>query len=163
MFGKIKSILGMGNAIVIMSPMDGVVIPVTDVKDPIFHEEMLGKGVAIIPSGGCVVSPVNGTVDRMFETFHAISLVSEDRAEVLIHIGMDTVKLKGQHFTAMVKTGDAVKTGDMLIKFDREALIQKGYDLTTPVIVCNFDEYKKIRIQSNQDVKAGESLITLER
>jgi len=159
---KLKSILGIDNAVLIMSPIDGEVIPVTETNDPIFSEEMLGKGVAIKPSSGCVLSPVNGTIDRMFETFHAVSLVSSDGVQLLIHIGMDTVNLKGEHFTSHVKTGDTVKTGDLLIEFDKDKIEQEGYDLTTPVVICNPDDYE---IQANpyRNVSAGEKLIALQK
>jgi len=162
MFGKLKSVLGIKNKILeIMSPMDGAVIPVTESKDPTFCEEMLGKGVAIIPTGNRVSSPIDGKVDLMFDTLHAVSLVSEDGIEILIHIGMDTVKLKGKHYTAKVKSGNAVKIGDTLIEFDREAIANEGYDLTTPVVICNPDKYK-IKSNTHQNINTGEPLIILE-
>lgn len=145
----------------ILSPLSGEVIPVTEVNDPTFSQEMLGRGVAIKPSAGLVASPINGEVSTVFDTLHAIGLTSSDGVEMLIHIGMDTVKLKGEHFSAVVKTGDAVKIGDELIHFDMEALKDKGIDLTTPVIICNPDDYKEIKMQTHKQVSAGENIMTL--
>lgn len=163
MFKKLKNALGINNqTIQIMSPIQGTVIPVTQAKDPAFSEEILGKGVAIQPKNGQVFSPVDGTVFQLFDTLHAISLVSNDGVEILIHIGMDTVQLKGKHFTANVKTGDAVSVGDLLLTFDKEAMLAEGFDLTTPVVVCNHHEYKKIEA-NYQTLNPGDSLITLEK
>lgn len=163
MFGKLKDVFGAGSkTLEIMSPLSGEVVPVTEVRDPTFSQEMLGKGVAIHPTEGRVVSPVNGTVDRIFDTLHAISLISDDDVEVLIHVGMDTVKLKGEFFTALVNNGDTVKIGDPLLAFNMEALERKGFELTTPVVICNIDDYSDIETQPYQNIKAGESLIVLQ-
>ena len=163
MFKKLKNALGIHSKMIeIMLPMAGVVIPVTQAKDPTFSEEMLGKGVAVLPASERVLSPVNGSVFQLFDTLHAISLVSEDGVEILIHIGMDTVQLKGKHFAAKVKTGDAVKIGDLLIEFDKDAISAEGYDLTTPMVVCNHSDYKKMDIEY-KDAKAGDCLIILEK
>jgi len=162
MFGKLKSALGLEKrAIKIMSPIDGVVIALSEVADPAFAEEMLGRGVAIRPLAGRVVSPVNGKVTQMFDTRHAVSLTSDEGVEILIHIGLDTVKLKGEHFIALVKTGDAVKVGDGLINFDLEAISGLGYDTITPVVVCNSSDYKRFDTQTGIDVKSGDEIITL--
>jgi len=163
MFKKLKNALGIHSKMIeIMLPMAGVVIPVTQAKDPTFSEEMLGKGVAVLPSVGRVFSPIHGKVFQLFDTLHAISLVSEDGVELLIHIGMDTVQLKGKHFTAVVKTGDTIKVGDLLIEFNKDAILAEGFDLTTPVVVCNHSDYTKMDIQY-QSTKAGDCLIILEK
>jgi PTS system beta-glucosides-specific IIC component len=161
-FGKLKSFLGSKTEIIV-SPMDGAVIPVTEAGDPVFSEEMLGKGVAVKPIGTKVFSPVNGKVDSLFDTLHAVSLVSNEGAQVLIHIGMDTVKLKGKHFTAHVKSGDSVSIGDLLIEFNAEAIKAEGFDLTTPVVICNPEDFKAVKFEPHTGIKAGENLLTLER
>lgn len=102
---------------------------------------MMGKGMAVIPDEGVVYAPFDGTVEALFLTGHAIGLKSEGGVQLLIHIGLDTVNLNGQHFTPAVKNGDSVKVGDVLIRFDLDAIRQAGYDVTTPVIVTNSNDY----------------------
>lgn len=104
----------------------------------------MGKGVAIIPTVGRAVSPVNGTVSALFETKHAIGLTADNGAEILIHIGLDTVKLGGKHFKSHVKTGDKVKAGDLLVEFDIKAIKEEGYETITPVLVTNTDSYNDV-------------------
>ena len=105
MFGKLKNMFGAKDvAVMILAPVEGEVVPVTQVSDPTFGEEILGKGVAIKPERGRVVAPVSGEISLMFDTGHAVSIVSDDGAEVLVHVGLDTVSLKGQFYTAHVKT-----------------------------------------------------------
>ena len=120
---------------------NGTTVALKDVPDPTFAEEMIGKGVAIIPTDGKVVAPVSGTVSMVFPTNHAVGLVDENGVEVLIHIGIDTVELEGKYFTANVKNGDTVKKGDVLIKFDIEKIKEAGYNTITPVIITNSSEY----------------------
>ncbi len=163
MFGKLKNMFGKGKeALKVLSPMEGEAIALSQVNDPTFSEELLGKGVAIRPSSGRVASPVNGVVSQMFDTGHAVSLTSEDGVEVLIHVGLDTVKLKGKHYTIHANNGDSVKIGDLLMEFDREGIAADGYDTVTPVVVCNSDEFKGFDMQAGA-VKAGEELIRLEK
>jgi PTS system beta-glucosides-specific IIC component len=162
MLGKLKSALGLDKKEwAVMAPVEGYVIPVTEVKDPTFAEEMLGKGVAIQPTGNTVVAPFNGTVAQMFDTRHAVTLISEDGIELLIHIGLETVGLKGTHFTALAATGDKVKTGDPLITFDLEAIKAAGFDTVIPIVVCNSDNYKTFTPQTKQNVKKSDILFTL--
>ena len=122
---------------------------------------MLGKGVAIEPSVGRAVSPVNGTVSTVFDTKHAVGLTSDDGAEVLIHIGLDTVKLNGEHFNAHVKAGDKVKAGDLLVEFDIEKIKEAGYPTITPVIITNTDSYKDIESLANGAVKEKDKLVSV--
>lgn len=144
------------------SPMTGAVIALEQVADETFASGLLGKGIAIKPTEGRVYSPVNGTVASLFRTRHAIGLEAENGAEVLIHVGIDTVKLDGQHFIAHVKQDDSVRVGDLLIEFDIPAITAAGYDLTTPVLVSNSDDYIDVLAASPQpDVAAGEPLLTL--
>ena len=149
------------NKITISSPLNGEIVPLTEVKDETFASEMMGKGIAINPKEGKVVSPINGTVQMIFKTKHAIGLKSEDGAEILIHIGMDTVQLDGKHFTAHVKDGDKVKVGDTLVEFDMNAIKNEGYELITPVIITNTMEYLEIVPKDIKSVNTGETLITI--
>jgi len=145
----------------IVSPMEGTVIPLTSVSDPAFASEAMGKGIAIEPNTGKVVSPVNGTVAVAFKTKHAIGLVSDNGAEILIHIGIDTVQLDGQFFHAHVKQGDQVKVGDLLVEFDIEKIKEAGYQVVTPIIITNTSNYTEISPTSYHSVKEQESLLTL--
>ena len=149
------------NKITIASPLNGEIVPLTEVKDETFASEMMGKGIAINPKEGKVVSPINGTVQMIFKTKHAIGLKSEDGAEILIHIGMDTVQLDGKHFTAHVKDGDKVKVGDTLVEFDMDAIKKEGYELVTPVIITNTIDYLEIVPKEIKSVNAGEDIITI--
>lgn len=146
----------------LVSPMSGTVVTLDQVADETFASGLLGKGIGIQPSVGRVVSPVNGTVASLFRTRHAIGLEAEDGSEVLIHVGIDTVKLDGQHFTAHVRQDDKVRVGDLLLEFDIPAIRAAGYDLTTPVLISNSDDYIDVLAASQQrEVAAGEPLLTL--
>ena len=134
----------------IYAPLKGAVLPLSEVKDDAFSSEALGKGCAIVPVDGEIVSPFDGTVVMLFETKHAIGLTSEDGTEVLIHFGLDTVKLNGEYFTAHVKTGDKVKRGDKLISADLNAIQDKGYDVITPIIITNSNNYLDV-VETDQD------------
>lgn len=144
------------------SPMSGAVVALEQVPDETFASGLLGKGMGIQPTEGRVLSPVNGTVASLFRTRHAIGLEAEDGAEILIHVGIDTVKLDGLHFTAHVSQGDSVRVGDLLLEFDIPAIRAAGYDLTTPVLISNSDDYIDVLpASSRHDVAAGEPLLTL--
>lgn len=146
----------------LVSPMSGSVIALEKVPDATFASGLLGKGIGIQPTVGRVVSPVNGTVASLFRTHHAIGLAADDGSEVLIHVGIDTVKLNGQHFRAHVSQDDTVRVGDLLLEFDIPAIRAAGYDLTTPVLISNSDDYIDVLAASQQsDVAAGEPLLTL--
>lgn len=129
---------------IVFSPIEGEAIPLKDVKDEAFSQEAMGKGMAIKPSKGRVVAPFDGSVETVFRTKHSIGLKSVEGIEILIHIGIDTVKLKGQHFNVVVQEGDTVKHGQLLIEFNMEAIQKAGYDTTTPVIVTNSGNYLEI-------------------
>ena len=150
------------NQISIKSPITGEVISITEVNDPAFSEKMLGDGVAIHPVNGRVVAPVNGIVTQMFDTFHAMTITSDDGVEILIHVGIDTVRLKGEHFTPHVKTGDKIAIGDLLIEFDMDS-IAKEYETVTPIVVCNSDDYFSFKIITGKDKSEGDDIILLEK
>lgn len=147
----------------ILSPATGKIIPLEKVNDAVFSEKVLGDGVAIELSDGKIVSPVDGTVSTVAETLHAYGLKSDDGTDVLIHIGLDTLKLKGEGFKSYVKAGDKVKKGDILAEVDLKHLKDKGFDITTPVIICSQDENSKIK-KAQGNAKKGETvLLTIEK
>lgn len=121
----------------ILAPVAGQAVPLSEVPDPAFAQEILGKGVAILPSENEFKAPASGEVTVLFETGHAVSIRTESGADVIVHIGLDTVNLKGQFFITHVKQGDTVKAGDLLITADIEQIKAAGYEVITPVIVCN--------------------------
>ena len=149
---------GSAHAIVIKSeklcaPVKGRVIPIEEVSDPTFAEKILGDGAAVVPETGLVVSPSDAVVETVFETNHAISLTTGSGAEILIHIGIDTVKLKGNHFKAMVKNGDKVKMGQPLIEFDIDKIKAAGYDTTTMLVVTNHNDYDHVKIINTEAIE----------
>lgn len=139
----------------ILSPLDGELIELSDVEDKTFASGAMGKGVAIKPVEGMLVSPINGHIEMIFNTKHAIGLKSDDGAEILIHIGMDTVNLQGKYFEVLKNAGDNVKVGDELIRFDIEAMESEGYDVTTPIIVTNSQEYVDVIPDACGEIKKG--------
>lgn len=164
MLNKFKKMLGKdkkGNSFMILSPVEGNVVPLAKVNDPTFSEGMLGNGAAIIPEKGRVVSPVNGTVSQMFDTGHAVSIVADNGAEILIHVGLDTVKLAGKYFTKHKKDDDAVKQGDLLIEFDIQGIKDEGYDIVTPVVICNTDDFAKVDVLASGNAKELDELIEI--
>ena len=130
-------------------------------NDPTFGEEMLGKGMAIEPSEGKLYSPIDGSVAVVIDTKHALSIVSDNGAEILMHVGLDTVKLKGKYFTPKVSVGDKVKKGDLILEFDIDALKGEGFDVITPIIICNSDIYKEVKTNVGQEVSVGDTIIEL--
>lgn len=146
----------------IVSPVAGKVVALKDVADPVFSSEAMGKGIAIEPVVGRIVSPVNGVVTVAFKTKHAIGIVSDQGAEILIHVGLDTVQLEGKYFTLNVKQGDKVSVGNSLIEFDIEKIKGAGYDVTTPVIITNTNSYSEITATSKGNVGEKEPLLILD-
>lgn len=145
----------------ILAPMSGSVLALDQVPDSTFASGLLGKGVAIIPAVGKVIAPFSGEVASLFQTKHAIGLLSDSGIELLIHVGIDTVKLDGVPFTAHVKEGDRVQAGDLLLEFDRQAILDAGYDLATPIIISNSDDYRSVEIVSTSVVDAGQPLLSV--
>lgn len=147
--------------IVIASPMKGEIVDIKSVPDVTFSEEMLGVGAAILPVDGKVYAPSDGEVSALFPTYHAVGITTEDGTELLVHVGIDTVKLKGEGFKAFVKVGDNVKKGDLLIEADLKKIEEAGYDLSTPVVVCNTGDYKLVISAPHGKVNAGDCLIKI--
>ena len=144
---------------VVLSPIEGKAVSLKQVNDITFSEEIMGKGAAIIPTVGRAVAPVDGIVSALFETKHAIGLTADNGAEILIHIGLDTVKLGGKYFKAHVKSGDKVKAGDLLVEFDIKAIQEEGYEIITPVLVTNVDSYNDVLALIDKEVKEKDELI----
>lgn len=147
----------------IAAPMAGEAVALSKVSDPTFGQGLLGKGAAIIPTDGRVYAPADGVIALMFETAHAVSLVSDSGAEILIHVGLDTVGLKGRYYTPHVAGGDRVKKGELLLEVDIEGVRAAGFDIITPVIICNPDDFAQISMVSNRQVKAMDPFITLKK
>ena len=148
-------------SMILTSPAAGTAVAISEVPDPTFAEEILGKGIAIRPTGNTVFSPCDGTIDLMFDTGHAVNLISDSGIEILIHIGLETVGLKGKHFKTLRESGDKVKKGDPLIEFEREAIAEEGYNTIIPVVICNSDSYSRIDTVTGKDVAAGDRIITV--
>lgn len=144
---------------VIGSPAKGKAVPLKEVNDPTFAEEMLGKGAAVIPEEGRIYAPADGEIGMVFDTLHAVSMTTDFGAEILIHIGLDTVKMKGEGFTGHVKAGDHVKKGDLLLEVDLEKVKAAGYDTITPVLVCNTPDYASVEGIESAHVNVGDDLI----
>lgn len=149
------------NRVKIYSPLQGEVIALNKVNDQVFSQEIMGKGIAIIPTENKVVSPVNGKVSVMFPTGHAIGIISEEGVELLIHIGLDTVNLNGQHFNPRVQVGAEVKVGDVLVEFDHEAIKAAGFDIVTPVIITNSKDYFDVVGIEDQYTNPGEEIMAI--
>lgn len=145
----------------VYAPLKGQVMPLTEAPDPVFASEALGKGIAINPSEGKVVAPFNGTVAMLYDTKHAIGLVSDDGIEILIHIGLDTVKLNGEHFTTHVAQGDKVSCGQTLVTFDMDAITKAGYPLVTPVVISNTPKFSEVSIAKTGDTDFSEKVLAV--
>lgn len=128
----------------VYSPLVGEIKPLSEVNDPTFAQEIMGKGIAIIPEEGVVTAPVTGKITTIFKTKHALGITSDNGAEILIHVGLDTVQLEGKHFTAHVKEGDLIEVGQKLVSFDIDAIQAAGYDIITPVIITNTSAYATV-------------------
>lgn len=145
------------------APVAGKVVSLSKVDDAIFSSEMLGKGIAILPEENIVKSPIKGEIVTIFDTQHAIGLKTDDDVEVLIHIGIDTVNLKGQHFKALAKVGDRVEVGTPIMEVDFAAVKEAGYDIITPVIVTNSAAFKNILGTDQEYAQSGDLVVTIER
>ena len=146
---------------VLSACLNGTVVPLAEVKDEAFASGALGDGIAIEPAVGELVAPADGEISSTFDTHHAVGMTTVDGAELLMHIGIDTVKLGGKHFTYLVNEGDKVRKGQPLIRFDIEAIKAEGYPVTTPLIVCNTDEYAAVTPKASGTVKQGDALLEL--
>lgn len=147
----------------ITAPIEGEALPLSEVNDPTFRDKILGDGIAIRPKTGRVVAPVDGKIVILFQTKHAISILSEQGVELLIHIGLDTVKLKGEFFKSYVQTNQEVKKGDLLLEFDMKQIEDAAYDLISPIVICNTSTYSAITTKTRCPVKELDKIITLQK
>lgn len=143
------------------SPLNGAVIPLDKVEDEVFSSAIMGKGIGIEPFDGRVVSPVNGTITTLFPTQHAIGITSDAGAEILIHIGLDTVELEGKYFSAKVQQGTEVLQGELLVEFELEEIKKAGYPVTTLIVITNTNDYLDVLDTENQEIQTNELLLTL--
>ncbi|WP_276773399.1 PTS transporter subunit IIABC [Ruminococcus champanellensis] len=150
-----------GQSQLLHAHMNGKVVPLEQVPDEAFSGKVLGNGCAIEPTDGKLYAPCDGVIDTVFDTCHAVNMRSDQGAELLLHVGIDTVKLGGKYFTAHVQDGQQVKTGDLLLSFDADKIRQAGYQLTTPLIVCNSEDYSKMEPLAAGVIRAGAAFLRL--
>lgn len=143
----------------LFAPLTGKTISLDEVPDPVFSQQLAGDGLAIIPDRGEVLSPFDGTVVHLFDTLHAIGLKNEEDVQVLIHIGIDTVRLRGEGFQSFTRVGEVVKKGDPLLQFDLEVIQQAGYSLISPVVITNRERIREQQLFVHQEVQAGKDEI----
>ncbi|MBR4291806.1 MAG: PTS glucose transporter subunit IIA [Oscillospiraceae bacterium] len=156
-FGK----TGTNKKDLIYAPVAGQVVSLTEVPDPVFAEGMLGNGVAILPTDGKVYAPADGVVSTMFDTGHAVSITSSNGAEILIHVGLETVELEGKPFTVHVRNDEKIKKGQLLLEVDLQAVEAAGLPTITPVIICNSDEYAVFRSVTGETATNADVVIEL--
>ena len=146
----------------LMAPVSGTVMPIDQSADPVFASKALGEGVAIDPTDGVVISPCNGSVTALFPTLHAIGITSDNGAEVMVHIGINTVELQGTYFSASVKVGDKVRIGQKLVTFDKDKVVEAGYNPQTMVVVTNSPSFKSVTSVATGAMTSGDALLDLE-
>jgi PTS system D-glucosamine-specific IIA component/PTS system glucose-specific IIA component len=157
MFGFLKKKKSKGFELV--APVEGKTLPLSEVPDPVFAEKMAGDGVAIEPAGDIVVAPADGELTLVFKTKHAFALTLDTGAEILVHIGIDTVSLNGEGFEQLAEQGTKVKAGTPIIKVDRAFIKSKGFSLVTPVLITNADDFASITPVENIDTVAGKTVV----
>lgn len=143
----------------LIAPIDGKILDISEVPDQVFAQKMAGDGVAIDTTGDTVVAPADGNLSMIFKTNHAFGITLSNGAEILVHIGLDTVALEGAGFERIAQEGQDVKAGDVIIKLNRDEIISKGYSLLTPVLITNPDNFKELEMNIGAQVKAGQDEI----
>ena len=146
---------------IIYSPLTGEVRPLSAVNDLVFSQEMMGKGAAVMPTAGRVVAPCDGEVISVFRTLHAVTIKAANGAEIIIHVGLETVALGGKYYESHVEDGARIKKGDLLLTFDIDKIKEEGYDMITPVIVTNSADYQSVDKTEEYEVKEGDLFINL--
>lgn len=162
MFDSLKKMFEKNAKIISVKAVeDGRTIPMDQVNDPTFAQQLLGPGIAIQPENGRVVAPIDGTIATVMDTKHAVCIQGEDGIEMIVHVGLDTVELQGKHYQAHIQTGDKVKAGDLLLSVDLNEIKKEGYDVTTPIVITNLSGYEIAKCLIGQQVKEGEEVIQL--
>lgn len=160
---KKETILSLEDEIVVVSPLKGKVVPLSEVKDKVFASQALGKGVAIDPAEGVVLAPVDGVITTLFPTLHAIGITADTGLEVLIHVGIDTVQLDGKGFEAFIKQGDVVSKGQKLLSFDIQFIEKEGYCVQTPIVITNSANYQDIVVTQADTIACNEQLLMIKK
>ena len=164
MFGKLFGKKDEKNPISLLAPVSGELVQLEDVPDPVFSEKMMGEGIAINPAEGVAVSPIDGKIMQVFPTKHAVGIQAENGAEILIHIGLETVSLDGEGFTSHISEGDKVKQGDKLISFDLNIIGTKAKSTLIPIIITNSADMRSVKPADSKKVAAGEDeILTVEK
>lgn len=145
----------------IYAPMDGRAVPICEVEDPTFAEGLLGQGVAIQPTDGRVYAPCDGVVDTMFDTGHAVSITADNGAEILIHVGLETVILKGRCFRTYVKSGQRIRRGQLLFEANLAGIRAAGLDTITPILICNAEDYPALSMHTGAAVTNQDAIMLL--
>lgn len=143
----------------LIAPIDGKVIPLSEVEDQVFAQKMAGDGVAIDSTGDIIKAPADGKLSLVFRTNHAFGMRLENGIEILVHIGLDTVKLDGEGFQRLTQEGQDVKAGDPIIKIDRKLVESRGYSLVTPVLITNMDKVKEINYKTGSNAVSGKDVV----
>ena len=159
----VKNKSSKSSTISIQAPLSGKVVPIEEVPDMVFAEKIVGDGVAIMPSGDMMVAPCDGTICQIFETNHAFSMESDDGLELVVHFGIDTVKLEGEGFTRIAKEGQRVKTGEAIIGFDLALLKEKAASVVTPIVISNMDQVKALKKMSGSVTRAESEVLSIIR
>ncbi len=141
------------------SPANGKLVAVTEVSDETFSTEILGTTVAVIPEEGKFYAPANGKIVTLFPTLHALAIETPEGVEILLHIGLDTVKLNGKYFVAHCAEGDTVKKGQLLMEVNLDAVKGEGYDVITPIVICNTQDMKAVNKEPAGNVTAGDPVM----
>ena len=149
------------HSFILYAHLSGEIVPLNEVEDEVFSSGMLGEGVAIEPTEGKLYSPCSGVIEHIFDTKHALNIVSDFGSEILLHIGLDTVKLKGKGFEVKVSDGERVTKGDLLCVFDMDVIRGAGLKTTTPMVVCNSADYVRIETRPKCSINAGDSVIRI--
>lgn len=145
----------------IFAPLSGDIINIENVPDPVFSKKIVGDGVAINPSGNKILAPVNGVIGNIVESMHAFSIISEEKVELFVHFGIDTVKLKGEGFKKIAENNQKVKIGDEIIMIDLDFLIKKSKSILTPVVISNIENFKKIKKLSGNVIAGKTPIMTV--
>ena len=143
-----------------VAPTAGAAIPLEEVNDAVFSQKILGDGLAIQPAEDTICAPLGGEITSLPDSKHAVGLRGDNGMEILIHVGIDTVNLQGKYYEAHVKVGDKVRTGDLLLTFDRAAIEAAGYETVTPVLLTNTDDYQSVQAVTGQQVRPGDRVLT---